>query len=480
MLILFAQAIVDYLNEMTISSKDSPPSPPSVDIEHKHILKHQLELFGLGPELSFPDSTIIKDVGDYVMLHEWLKEDGQDGEFSLLYRGTRYGQTNEEFHSKCDDKGCTLAVIETACGKVIGGYSNTAWSSIGAWAGANKAFLFALSGVGISSPCKMKMKLKNANDPYAIYCGKSYGPLFGSRHDMYVSGSFVHLCPGRSYDQGPIPDGRYTIKEMEVFQVTKSSTPNRNLYTKRNPVLPATQAVKEVIRFTDEMNKAINAKQACLFQAESEILQLEESFADEQTFVDKFATGDAKDVVVLNVSGTIMTTKRCTLCTVEDSVLAQQFNDSKWTEQGCNFPRVKEWTPEEVSTWAKSIDVLPVEVSVTLYENEITGKELLALHRDDLKTMGIERVGTLALLLNEIDELKRVCQVIVTLIEHSPYCFDKILNHLRLMQIHSIGLIVKEPSLPKVEESQKQRFEKVVKYYFPGDAAKIIWKDMIR
>jgi hypothetical protein len=211
------------------------------------------------------------------------------------------------------------------------------------------------------------------------------------------------------------------------------------------------------------MNAAINAKQACLLQAESEMLQLEESFTDEQTFVDnKFATGDAKDVVVLNVSGTMMNTKRCTVCTVEDSVLAQQFNDSKWTEQGCNSPRVKEWTPDEVSTWAKSIDGIPEEVSVTLYENEITGKELLALCRDDLKTMGIERVGTLALLLNEIDELKRVCQVIVTLIEHSPYCFDKILNHLRLMQIHSIGLIVKEPSLPIVEESQKQRFEKVV------------------
>jgi len=222
------------------------------------------------------------------------------------------------------------------------------------------------------------------------------------------------------------------------------------------------------------MNKAINAKQACLFHAESKMLQLEESFADEQTFVDKFATGDAKDVVVLNVSGTVMTTKRCTLCTVDDSVLAQQFNDSKWTEQGCNSSRVKEWTPEEVSTWAKSIDGLPVEVSVTLYENEITGKELLVLRRDDLKTMGIERVGTLALLVNEIDELKRVCQEIVTLIEHSPYCFDKILNHLRLLQLDSIGLIVKEPTLPKVDESQKQRFEKVVKYYFPGNAAKIM------
>jgi hypothetical protein len=65
------------------------------------------------------------------------------------------------------------------------------------------------------------------------------------------------------------------------------------------------------------------------------------------------------------------------------------------------------------------------------------------------------------------------------LIEHSPYCFDTILNHLLLMQLHSIGLIVKELSLslslPEVDESQKQRFEKVVKYYFPGDVAKIVF-----
>ena len=390
------QAIVDYLNEMTISSEDSPPSPPSVDIERKHILKHQFKLFGLGPEFSFPDSTIIKDVGDFVTLHEWLEEDGQDGEFSHLYRGTRDGQTNDAFPSKCDEKGCTLTVIETTCGKVIGGYSNTAWSSAGVYKVANKAFLFALSGDGISSPCKMK--LKDANDARAIYCDISFGPIFGNDNccDMVVNGSIVHFYSGRSYDQGPLPHGAYTIKEIEVFQVTKSSTPNRNLYTKRNPVQPATQSVKEVTRFADDMNKAINAKQACLFQAESEILQLEESFADEQTFVDKFATGEAKDVVVLNVSGTIMTTKRCTLCTVEDSVLAQQFNDSKWTEQGCNFPRVKEWTPEEVSSWAKNIDGIPEEVSVTLYENEITGKELLALSMEGLKMIGIERADSVS------------------------------------------------------------------------------------
>ena len=37
----------------------------------------------------------------------------------------------------------------------------------------------------------------------------------------FVDGSKVGLRPGRSYNQGPIPDGSYTIKEMEVFQVAK-------------------------------------------------------------------------------------------------------------------------------------------------------------------------------------------------------------------------------------------------------------------
>jgi hypothetical protein len=405
------------------------------------------------------------------MLREWLGEDDQEGEFSLLYRGTRDGITGEAFHSKCDEKGCTLTIIETMCGKVFGGYSNTAWSSSGGWTSANKAFLFALPGGGISSPCKMK--LKGANDECAIYCSSGFGPTFGGGHDMNVSGSKLRLIPGWSYDQGPLPRGNFTIKEMEVIQVTKLST-LRNYHSNRNPTKPATQAVDEVTRFTDDMNKAINAKQACLLQAESEMLQLEESFMDEQTFIDKFATGDAKDVVVLNVSGTMMATKRCTLCVVEDSVLAQQFNDSKWTEQGCNSLRVKEWTPDEVSIWAKRINSLPVEVSATLYENEITGEELIALSLDSLKMMGIERVGTLALLVKEIEKLDKASQDIVTLIEHSPYCFDKILNHLRLMQLYSIGLIIKEPALPQVDESQKPRFEKVVKYYFPGDAAKIM------
>jgi hypothetical protein len=455
---------------MMISSEDSPPSPPSVDDEHEHILRYQLELFGLVPTVELPDSNIINNNGHWIFFHDWLKEDGSDGEFSLLYRGSRDGLSNSEFHSKCDDKGCTLTIIETTDGKVIGGYSNTPWSSSGNWTAANKAFLFELSGSGISSPCKMK--LNGLRDQHAIY-SSSYGPTFGGGHDMLVQGSNINLNPGHTYHSGSLPRGQYTIKEIEVFQLSGSS-PSARIATSKGKTSQGTILGEPVIRFSDGINKVINTKHVCLLRAESEMLQLEESFKDEQTFIDKFASGDTKDVVALNVSGTIMVTKRSTLCTAKDSALAQQFDDSKWTEQGCHAPRVNEWTPDEVSTWAKSDDGLPEEVSIILYDNEITGRELLALTRDDLKMMGMKRVGNVALLLKEIEKLEKASRDIVTLIEHSPYCFGKMLDYLRSKQLHSQGLLEKEPALPKVCDSQKKRFEKVVKYYFPGDAAKFI------
>ena len=57
-------------------------------------------------------------------------------------------------------------------------------------------------------------------------------------------------------------------------------------------------------RFSEDVNKAINEKQACLPKAELKIRALEDSFKDEQKFIDTFARGDTKDVVALNVSGT--------------------------------------------------------------------------------------------------------------------------------------------------------------------------------
>ena len=349
---------------------------------------------------------------------------------------------------RCNNKGCTLTIIETVDGEVIGGFSNAPWSSRSTCSEANKVFLFALSGSGISPS---KMKLKDANNPRAIT--HLFTGCFleaENANDMHVNGSTVFVNSGRNYLPW-IKHGSCAIKEIEVFQVIGSSHPANSQ--------GRTLQVEPVTRYSDEVNKAINENHAYLLQSEAEMLQFEESFNDERTFIEKYASGDVKDVVALNVSGTMMITTRSTLCAAENSVLAQQFDDSKWTEQGCSAPRVKEWTPCEVRTWAKSIDGLHEDVSIMLHENEITGRELLALSLDALKMMGMKRVGTVALLLKEIEKLEKCSRDSVTLIQHSPYCFGKILDYLRLKQLHLSGILSEEPALSKICDSQKNRLE---------------------
>ena len=88
---------------------------------------------------------------------------------------------------------------------------------------------------------------------------------------------------------------------------------------------------------------------------------------------------------------------------------------------------------------AKKIDGISDEVAIIFVENDIIGNELLALNMEGLKMIGIERAGTLCLLLEEIKKLKQASQDVSTLIEHSPYCFGKILDHLRLYLIYDFS-----------------------------------------
>ena len=61
----------------------------------------------------------------------------------------------------------------------------------------------------------------------------------------------------------------------------------------------------------------------------------------------------------------------------------------------------------------------------------------------------------------------------VTLIEHSPYCFGKILDFLRLKELND-NKFANGLWLPKVCDSEKERFRKIVDYYFPREESKCI------
>ncbi|KAL7523264.1 hypothetical protein ACHAWF_000445, partial [Thalassiosira exigua] len=246
-----------------------------------------MELFGIAGD-KIPDSNIVKTTYQWACLHGWLEEDGSDGELNLLYRSSRDGRSDKTFHLMCNNKDRTLTIIETNEGDVIGGYSNTAWWSIGVASGglfgstigryisSNKAFLFGLSGSDILSPCKMKLITANDEKVVYIYDRCDCGPTFGFGPDMKVEGPMVSTRIGHTYVRSPynrLNRGRFNIKEMEVFDVTgeSSSLPS---YLKLDRAALATA----VTRFSEQINDAINTKMASLMEFELEILRLENCF----------------------------------------------------------------------------------------------------------------------------------------------------------------------------------------------------------
>ncbi len=123
------QAIVNYFGERMISSANDPPSPPTVEDELDHILQNQLELFGLVAKVGkderhfkiLHDSDIIEVEGLAKILHNWLKEDDSDGEFTLLYRRSRDGLSKKAIRSKCDGKALPSPSLKRLMVKSWGG-----------------------------------------------------------------------------------------------------------------------------------------------------------------------------------------------------------------------------------------------------------------------------------------------------------------------------------------------------------------------
>jgi hypothetical protein len=58
------------------------------------------------------------------LLMRWLDLAGHLPKFTLLYRGSRDTFKAARFHEICDNKGATLSIIKSKCGKVFGGYTS--------------------------------------------------------------------------------------------------------------------------------------------------------------------------------------------------------------------------------------------------------------------------------------------------------------------------------------------------------------------
>jgi len=136
----------------------------------------------------------------------------------LLYLASKDGSSDSTFHSRCDNKGPNVVIIETKLGTIFGGYSYTSWASSGNYAASSKGFIFRLR------PTMKKFEQRSGRESYAIYRSSSYGPTFGS-HDILINDcQYLAQChvSGNSYnDVGyELNDGQmyFRVKDYVVVQ----------------------------------------------------------------------------------------------------------------------------------------------------------------------------------------------------------------------------------------------------------------------
>ena len=81
------------------------------------------------PDEPFRESTILMNVGHRKILKGWLPE-AMVGEWRLLFQASRDGFAASAFHSKCDNKGPTVTVVQSGA-NIFGGFSEKPWTNAG-------------------------------------------------------------------------------------------------------------------------------------------------------------------------------------------------------------------------------------------------------------------------------------------------------------------------------------------------------------
>jgi len=143
----------------------------------RSILEDDLIYYGLQKEF-FYDSRLLTP-GYQSQLISWI---GKTAKWKLAYRGSKDGFTASIFHTKCDNIGPTITVVQTTSEYIFGGYTEASWASSGMYHHDSNSFLFSLNN---SHGIQVKLPVKLAGN--SIYCRQGYGPTFGAGHDLYIA-----------------------------------------------------------------------------------------------------------------------------------------------------------------------------------------------------------------------------------------------------------------------------------------------------
>ena len=192
------------------------------------------KLYKIQTDLEYCDSIILKESNKekefLKVIYNWCKFK----KLELIYRGTRDGGDNINFHKKCDNKGPNIMLFRNDKGNIFGGYVSISWTNSGGFQLAPGSFLFTLTNIYNIQPTKFQL---NNNCKDQIYFGSNNGPLFGN-FDLYFYQTFLNqnngncsssfprafednLGKGKSIFTGDLNNDNayYKLSEIEIFKV---------------------------------------------------------------------------------------------------------------------------------------------------------------------------------------------------------------------------------------------------------------------
>ncbi len=171
------------------------------------------------------DSKIIAgNEEDKEIVRKWINPE-VSFKTKLLYRLSRDGASIFNFHSKCDNKGPTLILIESYDQNKFGGYTSATWDMFSSiYKNGTKTFLFSLT--------RNKKYPRKSNIQYNgdIFSGsRDVGPWFGI-HDLYFYGTMNDCYSYKYSKQCAFLDGNgivdktsidnsIVVKEVEAYQI---------------------------------------------------------------------------------------------------------------------------------------------------------------------------------------------------------------------------------------------------------------------
>lgn len=168
----------------------------------------------------FKGSTIIQSLEEKNLISNWILQN-TNKITQLLYKAKRDGDDASVFHSKCDNMGPLLIIIQTTTGYRFGGYTSKSWTkpSSSNWPGDELAFVFSLN-------LKRKFEIKKPKEAVGHY--NNCGPVFGYGHCFDISSGC--LSNSSSYhDTSASYEGtnemiltkekNFTVSDYEVFQI---------------------------------------------------------------------------------------------------------------------------------------------------------------------------------------------------------------------------------------------------------------------